>query len=57
MNEKICPHSENYRIKMSGTKIREMLKNKKVPPETLMRPEVAKTILSFENPFIEDDSL
>ena len=57
VNEKICPHSENYRIKMSGTKIREMLKNKKVPPETLMRPEVAKTILSFENPFIEDDSL
>ena len=50
--EKICPHPEQYRIHISGTKIREMIKNKTRPPSTMMRPEVAEVILQFDNPFI-----
>jgi len=52
VNEKICPHSDEYRIHISGTNIRRMLLNGERPPEYMMRREVAETILSFENPFM-----
>ena len=52
-NPKTCPHSDEYRITFSGTKIRKMLTSGEVPPPELMRPEVAETILNFENPFVE----
>jgi sulfate adenylyltransferase len=52
VNEKICPHGEEYRIRISGTKIRKMIREGKIPPEYMMRPEVAKVILSFEDPFV-----
>ncbi|MCD6562731.1 MAG: sulfate adenylyltransferase [Thermoproteales archaeon] len=52
VNEKICPHNEEYRIHISGTNIRRMLLNGERPPEYMMRREVAETILSFENPFM-----
>ena len=53
VNEKICPHGKEFRINFSGTKIRKMLLEGKKPPETMMRPEVAETILNFSNPFID----
>ena len=53
-NEKVCPHSEEYRVKISGTKIRQMILSGQTPPETMMRPEVARVILSYDNPFIEE---
>jgi len=53
VNAKICPHSEEHRLRISGTKIREMLLKGKKPPEYMMRPEVAETILSFPNPFVD----
>ncbi len=53
VNEKICPHGEEEHINFSGTKIREMLKEKKRPPDIMMRPEVADTILKYDNPFVE----
>lgn len=53
VNEKTCPHPREYRIYISGTKIRSMIREGRVPPETMMRPEVAKVILGFDNPFIE----
>jgi sulfate adenylyltransferase len=53
VNEKICPHSSPEHINFSGTKIREMLIRGEIPPPELMRPEVAKIIMSFENPFVE----
>ncbi|MCE4624236.1 MAG: sulfate adenylyltransferase, partial [Desulfurococcales archaeon] len=40
--EKTCPHPPEYRIKISGTKIRMMLKQGKIPPPEMMRPEVAE---------------
>lgn len=52
VNEKICPHDEQYRIHISGTEIRKMLLKGEKPPEYMMRPEVAEAILSFENPFV-----
>jgi len=53
VNEKTCPHSDKDHINFSGTKIREYFKKGEIPPETMMRPEVAKVILSFKNPFVE----
>ena len=53
VNDKICPHDQKYHINFSGKKIREILRDGKVPPEDMMRKEVAETILKFDNPFIE----
>lgn len=52
VNEKTCPHPEGDRVRISGTTIRKMLSRRKMPPKEMMRPEVAKTILSFDNPFV-----
>ena len=53
VNEKICPHPEEYRVRISGTKLRKMIMERRKPPEYMMRPEVAEVVLSFDNPFIE----
>ncbi|MCD6301228.1 MAG: sulfate adenylyltransferase [Staphylothermus sp.] len=52
VNEKICPHEDEYRIRISGTKLRKMIMERKIPPEYMMRPEVAETILKFKDPFV-----
>jgi len=53
VNEKICPHDDKYHINFSGKKIRELLTKGQVPPEDMMRKEVAETILRFDHPFVE----
>lgn len=53
VNDKICPHDQKYHINFSGKKIRELLRNGEVPPEDMMRKEVAETILKFDKPFVE----
>lgn len=53
VNDKICPHEQKYHINFSGKKIRELLRNGKIPPEEMMRKEVAETILKFDKPFVE----
>lgn len=53
VNEKICPHPPSEHINFSGTKIRQMLSSGESPPPELMRPEVAKIIIGFDNPFVE----
>ncbi len=53
VNDKICPHDQKYHINFSGKKIRELLRNGKIPPEDMMRKEVAETILKFDKPFVE----
>ena len=35
-------------------KIRELLRDGKVPPEDMMRKEVAETILKYDHPFVEE---
>ncbi len=52
-NEKTCPHDSSSHIQFSGTKIRDLLVKGEIPPPELMRPEVARIILSFPNPFNE----
>ncbi len=53
VNEKICPHPPSDQIQYSGTKIRDMLVRGEIPPAELMRPEVAKVIMQFKDPFNE----
>ncbi|MDH7512276.1 MAG: sulfate adenylyltransferase [Clostridiales bacterium] len=53
VNEKTCPHPSAEHIQFSGTKIRDMLVRSEVPPPELMRPEVARVIMTFDNPFVE----
>lgn len=50
-NEKTCPHDSSSHVQFSGTKIRDLLVKGQIPPPELMRPEVARIILSFDNPF------
>ena len=52
-NDKTCPHPESEYINFSGTNIRSILEKGEVPSSKLMRPEVAKTILKYEKPFVE----
>ncbi len=51
--EKTCPHSPEYRIKISGTRIREMLRRGEIPPPEMMRPEVARVVVNHPSPFVE----
>jgi len=53
VNEKICPHPPSDHIQFSGTKIRDLLVKGECPPAELMRPEVARVIMAFKEPFNE----
>ena len=53
VNEKTCPHGEEDHIPFSGTRIRKMLSEGKIPPPELMRPEVAEIIIGSEKTFVE----
>jgi len=53
VNDKICPHGQEYQINFSGKKIRALLNEGKIPPEDMMRKEVAETILKFKDPFVK----
>jgi len=43
---KICPHSAEQRIILSGTKVREMLRRGEMPPKEFTRPEIAQILLN-----------
>ncbi|WP_202080075.1 sulfate adenylyltransferase [Caldalkalibacillus salinus] len=42
---KTCPHSEKDHFKLSGTKVRALLREGKLLPEQISRPEVAKVLI------------
>ena len=48
VNEKICPHPPSDQIQFSGTKIRDMLLRGEYPSPELVRPEVAKVIMDYQ---------
>jgi len=52
VNDKICPHPPEMHTYFAGKKIRELLNSGKEPTPDIMRPEVAKVILEYENPFV-----
>lgn len=53
VNDKICPHGPEDQINFSGKKIRQLLNEGKIPPEDMMRKEVAEKILEYKQPFVE----
>ncbi len=52
-NERICPHPDDMRIYISGTKIRSSLMSGRRPPSEMMRPEVADRIMELGDPFVK----
>lgn len=52
VNDKICPHPPKMHNFFAGREIRAALQSGKPPDPEVMRPEVAKVILQYENPFV-----
>ncbi|MFX0000773.1 MAG: sulfate adenylyltransferase [Candidatus Hodarchaeota archaeon] len=52
VNDKICPHPPEFQNYFAGTEIRLALQSGNPPDPEVMRPEVAKVILQYENPFV-----
>lgn len=49
---KACPHGDDYKEQISGTKLREMIQNRQAPSQFILRPEVSKVILDYPSPFV-----
>ena len=49
---KACPHGDDSKEQISGTKLREMIQNGQAPSEFILRPDVSKVILDYPNPFV-----
>jgi len=52
-NPKACPHNDDAKEQISGTKLRQMIDDGKSPSEFILRPEVSKVILDYPHPFVD----
>ncbi len=52
VNDKICPHPPEFQNYFAGRDIRAALQEGNEPDPEVMRPEVAKIILQYKNPFV-----
>ena len=50
-----CPHDETYRINISGTGVRELLRHGFLPPKEIVRPESARIAIQGIQPKGTDD--
>lgn len=46
-SSKTCPHSSNEHFSLSGTKVRELLKEGEIPPAEFTRPEIADILIEW----------
>ena len=47
-----CEHADRHKFHISGTKMREMIKNGEELPEELIRKEISEYLLNHPNPFV-----
>lgn len=52
-SEKNCPHGQEFQEQLSGTKLRTMILGKQSPSEYMIRPEVSKILMNWDNPFVD----
>ncbi len=52
-SERNCPHGTEFQEQLSGTKLRTMILEKQNPSEYMIRPEVSKILMSWDNPFVD----
>ena len=52
-NPKACPHDDDAKEQISGTKLREMIQNGQSPSQFILRPEVSEVILNSPHPFVD----
>ena len=52
-NENACPHGQEFREQISGTKLRALIDDGKAPSEFILRPEVSTVIMSHKKPFVD----
>ncbi|MUV37527.1 Sulfate adenylyltransferase [Lentibacillus sp. JNUCC-1] len=54
--QQTCPHDERFRINISGTGIRELLRHGVLPPKEIVRPESARIAIQGVQPKGLDDN-
>lgn len=52
-SERNCPHGQEFQEQLSGTKLRTMILEKQSPSEYMLRPEVSKILMDWDNPFVD----
>lgn len=52
-NDRNCPHSTQFKEELKGRNIRKMVSLGEIPAEHLLRPEIAKVILSYKDVFVQ----